>query len=1191
MKLQKLILNGFKSFPNKTEFNFADGITAIVGPNGCGKSNIVDAFKWVLGSQSAKSLRGKLMMDVLFNGSAARRSVGFAEVSIAFDNEDGRMPVEHSSVMLTRRLYRSGESEYLINDQTCRLRDIKELFLDTGVGMGAYSLIEQGRIGTFLEANAVEKRQIFEEAAGISKYNVRKREAARKLERTEQNLLRLGDVIRELERRCRSIKAQAAKARNYQDYMSQLRELRSRHSLAQMRELSTQIGELEIRLSDSRARAAEIRNQIGASEAERRNLQLELARVDEQLNLATIELTEGRASIEANSESVVAQNRRTIEFQNQLDSARERALLEARKAKDAENRLMERKEAAARAADEVEQCHKTITRLQERLNAVNESISQTQAEWETAKASIIELERRSAAANNEIASCDLQRNSVEKQAARVQHEYGEIRGQIRTHHEQVRGLEQRIGARTDSLSELRRQMADAKDGAEALDRQIAERTARLGELRERRSACESRRHLLEEMERQNQGLGAGVREALRRRDEDPDRYGFLRGIVADVFEARKDSISIIQAALGPFEQHLIVSDSARLMESGLLDELPGRVELICLDRLPPLRIRPPYSSGKAAESLAIDLVRFPDDCRPLAMMLLGTTVVVDSLDLGIRLDSTNAAGYRFVTPVGELLEPEGTIHCGPLGGQGQLISRRSELKELEEELSLLDSEIQQLRVTQERASLESAAIEEQQRRLADEANEANTELVASRTAAMNLQEQIRRLEERQPILESERNAFQQQLDEIRDRREFAQSELEQAETDGENQRDEAETIRLKLREFSEQARQISEQIQESKVASAKLVEKQGAALQAVSELERVVREAVSARQSADMDADQARRGIDRETLELLGRQSRIADSYVQIERIQKSIAEFRRRRDQGRSRANELTEAVTSLRTDLEASDGESHRSEVELNERRIRREELIHRVSEELGVDLEAAFREYEHEEQDWNALADRIQNLRQKIERIGNVNVDAISEQEELEERLNFLSEKRDDIVKGQKNLEDLIATLNRESRDRFVETFSQVRENFQELFRKLFGGGRADVVLENPDDVLESGIEIVARPPGKELRTINLLSGGEKALTAIALMLGVFKCRPSPICVLDEVDAPLDEANNERFNQIIKEFVASSQFIVITHSKRTMSVAAALYGITMQEAGVSTQVSVKFDDESPTAATAVA
>jgi chromosome segregation protein len=1196
MQLKRVTVCGFKSFADKVDFEFGPGVTCIVGPNGCGKSNVVDAFKWVLGEQSARSLRGRQMGDMIFNGSTTRRSSSVAQVDLVFDNADRLIPFDHPEVTVSRKLYRSGESEYLINGTLARLKDIREMFLDTGIGVDAYSVIEQGRVDQLLQSSPVDRRVIFEEAAGISRYKARKREAERKLERTNQNLLRVADVIEELEKRLRSVKLQAGKARSYVEYQTRLNELRSSFALAEYHRFSEELERLGREAQGCSDRVTALRTAIDRKEAEESEVTLRLDRLAQEIGQTDNQLIRVRANIAAQEERIEAARKRIDEQQAQRTRASDRLEADTRRIEGSQRELDEVQDSAQALQQQTHELHTRIEELNRQDSELARELTHGQAILEDEKAGIIDLLRRSAHTHNEIVRLNTHRESLIGQKGRLSVRDAQIATELEASLEQKAQFGRRLREVESLIAEETRRLEEKKQEAARVNAVRQGLVEELAHAKERRSALKSRRELLTDLQRKMDGVGAGVRRVLDavRRGGEGDQggspnaapYAKVIGLLADIFETDIEHAAIIEAALGDWDQHLLVSAGELLLDhSELFSDLPGRLTAICEDRLPPLLNAPQQHVDFSGESgyvgRAIDLVRFPEAYERLARHVFGRTIVVDSLPAAMRFARADVVGHRFVTMAGEVVDPDGRVTLGPAASRAGLISRKSELREIEAEFAELDQRITSVADRLNRTEAEVGHLDMVQQELRTAIYEASTGRVEANAAMQSINDTVQRLTHEQPVIASEVALLEHQINEVLDKAAEGGKSLEAIEHENKERERRVAEHQERIDATVAHRREVQETLTQTKVAAGQLGEKRAAAAQTINALRRTIHELEGSIATASNDMEQCMARIADAERVIAGGQEQLATLSREVLELDASAVRLRQERDGLRSRVDELVHAVKAARTELATAEAQLHELEMARGQTGVRRDELVVRIIEEMGINLAERYPEYEHQEQDWEQVSAEIAELRAKMERLGNVNLDAINELDELEKRHAFLAGQRDDLTEAHRQLQQLIASLNQESQQRFTAAFEQIRENFRALFRKLFGGGRADIILEDPNNVLDCGIEIVAQPPGKELQAISLMSGGEKSMTAIALLMSIFKTRPAPFAILDEVDAALDEANNNRFNRIVEEFVSESQFIIITHSKRTMNIGDRLYGITMQEPGVSTRVSVQLGE----------
>ncbi len=1215
MRLKKLVLHGFKSFADRTEFVFDDAITGIVGPNGCGKSNVVDGFKWVLGEQSAKSLRGDAMMDVIFNGAAGRKPGGMAEVTLIFDNprrDDGSrtLNVEAEEVSVGRRLFRDGTSEYQLNNQATRLKDIRELFLDTGVGVDAYSVIEQGKVSAMLEANPQERRVIFEEAAGISKFKAKKKEAQRKLEKVDQNLLRVHDIVEEVEKRLRSVKVQAGRARTYQEHSTRLRELRLQYALQEYHTQFTKINELTGTEEDARFRLDDLGGELNhhSRQLDEKREQVEVFRQRKQQ--VEHELVQTRAAMENAAQRQQYGERQLAQLLEQIrDFERDRA--------DAEKKLAEVTESieseTARLTRLTEELSAHRTRIDQRQKAFHDGqlqLSEINRQIERGKSVILDLMRRGALVNSRLGAIEIEQKNIAAQQQRLEQRREQVAGELSALESRRTELQQLLESTLAELAGEQEQVEAHKAQAAALGKRIADLSGQLGSAREHRSGLLSRQRLLEDLEARREGVSEGVKSVLRRRDSD---FPFIQGLVADVLRVDVEHAHVIEAALDGRDQ-LLVSRDPTAVEGAAekLGELEGRVGILCLPEGSDSSDPAADDFAAAEVRLALDLVRVEPLHRDIARHLLGQTAVVDDLAIAGQLRRSGPAGFRYVTAEGEVLEADGTLRAGPLTAAMGLLSRRSELDSLTGQIAEVDARIERIAAKITQDNEQARAIEENLNSLRNSIDQTHTRKIEQTSQIAQVNDKQQALWRERPVLERELETLGRQLEKLAVEQAHLSDQRGQLEAEQAQRQQQVEEDSSRQAQTQTDLQTCAEELTSARIELGQVQEKQLASQQAVQ------------RQTAAQN--ELRQQIERLTSSaqaVAARQSAVRDELEQARAAQ----------EQAQHRAGELTDRLESLAAELTAGvqavqvlgakeseirdrhaevEKELHQVQMQLGELRVRVESVVQRAMEELQLDVPGRYTEltggenppgYNPGQTDWAAVAEEIRVLKEKIQRLGNVNLDAINDQDELEKRSEFLNAQVADLIDGKRQLEELIETINIESGARFADTFERVREHFQSMFRKLFGGGKADILLETevidtkaekqlgPDgqtllpivrkiDPLDAGIEIIAHPPGKKPVSISQLSGGEKTMTCVALLMSIFKSKPSPFCILDEVDAALDEANNQRFNLIVQEFLEQSQFIVITHSKRTMQIAETLYGVTMQEQGVSKRVAVKFD-----------
>ena len=1189
MRLKHLEVIGFKSFGQKTGLDFPPGITAVVGPNGCGKSNVVDAIRWVLGEQSPKHLRGESMEDVIFKGNDRLPPMGMAQVSLTFENEPearefsqldldiSTLPTHFrhlTEMTVTRRYFRTGESEYFINKMPCRLKDITELFLGTGVGSKAYAIIEQGRVEQLINAKPEDRRLFIEEAAGTTLYRSRRLAAERKMERTRENLLRVNDVLRELDRQVQYLHRMAKRAEQYRSFQDELRALEVNLSAVHWRRLASAVADAERCLAELRQRE---RDHVGAIDV------LDRERADRVTRHAAAEDELGRhraaaAALEEECRSLAQQ----IEFVRREAGQREQRLVrldqEAAGFVTQRGELAASIEAAARARGEDERLLETderdLARAALDLAEGRRDLDAAVTSVEGLKDRVVGVASREADRRNAQAASARRRDDAQRRAARLAIEQDAA---IR----QLAEVEEALHGRRALVTSLRERMRAAEGEKE----RRAERVRTLSEDRRRleREAstlgnqlvqAQSRLESVQELQRTYEGYQKGVRSILLE-EQGP---GGVMGVVADVLDVPLEFERAVAAALGNRLQYVIVrqEDDGRNAVQMLRDKESGRGSFI------PLTPRQVLLNGNGAASLngstrrLLDIVQVEEPYRRVAETLLGEVVLVPDLDTGLTLWRKNGVHVTMVTPEGDVIDATGVISGGserPV--EQEIVSRRRLVGELGHETLRLGDGLQEVEralahvggdlATEEAAlqaldrnlhgfTLELVAaekdlerLEAEQPRCADRVEVVRFDAAAAATDGAEGAAEVARLEAELATLASERVELEAALHDAQARVAFLTVRVATL-TDAVT----AITVRIAERRQRLQAAEGAFAQFRARLAEAEAREAARAAERAETERERVELEAA---------VGQAEQRRTERQMVAAATESAIHSARAGLEAATMAVAECERR--------------LAELREVLDAVRAECGRCEIALAEDRVRATHTVEVIRERYAVDLTA------HEPPaDFVAdegVAQRIEGLRDKLAKIGEVNVAAIDELRALEERARFLRTQKADLERSLADLERTIQRLNRASRTKFAETFAAVNAKFQEVFPQLFRGGEARLVLTDEHNLLESGVEIVVRPPGKKLETTTLLSGGEKALVAVSLIFSLFLINPTPFCFLDEVDAPLDDANIGRFTTLLTEMSQRSQFIVITHNKRTMQAAHVLYGVTMEEPGASKLISV--------------
>jgi chromosome segregation protein len=1182
MKLKSLEICGFKSFVDKAVVKFDHDVTGIVGPNGCGKSNIVDAMRWAMGEQSAKHLRGKHMDDVIFNGSEARGPHSFAEVTLIFDNTDPTgVPIEYrdyAEIAVTRKLTRDGDSTYMINKTPVRLMDVTALFLGTGVGTKAYSIIEQGRIGLIVTAKPEERRHLIEEAAGITKFKAHKQKAERKMEQTRLNLTRINDILGELDKTLASLKRQAQKAERYKLYRDEQRDLELWVASHRFLELTAMRSALLIRLEEAQAETEGLRTGMVVVEAE-----LDAERLNLSGDERKVEEASSRAvKLESSVRLLEAQVKHNVERLAQLrhaEAAAERELGEIRTQRERagaertelEESLEALEEVAAAESDVLEretelleQRKRAAQESDQAMNAARTRVGEAATRIARAEAVVSQYERRKSEAYQRLERLRTERETLEVRVVELAESTRELAARL----EGLRGDKQSSAERKQELErELDQARKDVRESEQHTDHAKTE-------LAEKRSRLRS----LEQIHQRFEGVGQGVRALMQRAQSDKE-LGVL-GMIADRLDCPTEHTQALAGALGDRLQYVVVEDfaaGARAVHM-LRDTKKGRATV--LPRAP--RVRSLSNAALLGEPGVVgclaDLVRYTPEDADLARSLLGDVLVVDDLGVAQRLHEAGCES-TLVTRQGEVVGSEGRI----TGGSGEdagahMLEVKREIRELGPIVARLDEVLQ---VAQTRTSELRQAIARRQAELdatRSEGHDAELHLVRTEKDLKRAEEERSRARDRVDQLAAECDDLASSLAETGHEEGEARAEIQSARSARESAEQELSGFEEVSGERRQQVEAQAAIVTEVRVRAAEARQRVQGDRTALDRVERAIAELETrlVRVESELLDNVEKQG--QTAAQVMLDREQLGDLVGEVKVAAQVLFEARSAYDEKKHGLSARESELKELRQRIDAAQAGSNKLTLEERQQAMSLERLMEQVEERHRTDLRKVLCDYHVRELPDAATTERIQELDRLLERMGPINLTAIEEYEEQSKRFEYLSTQKKDLEGALDQLESAIRQMNRESKKLFRDTFESVAARFTQIFPKLFGGGSAELKLTNPDDLLETGVEILAQPPGKRLGSMELMSGGEKALTAVSLIFALFQHKPSPFCLLDEVDAPLDEANIGRFADAVRAMTSHSQFIVITHAKRTMEVADVLYGVTMEKPGISTLVSVE-------------
>ena len=1177
MYLKNIEVQGFKSFAQKINFEFHNGITGIVGPNGSGKSNVGDAVRWVLGEQSAKQLRGGNMQDVIFSGTETRKPLSFASVAITLDNSDHKLPVEFNEVTVTRRLYRSGESEYLINGSACRLKDINEMFYDTGIGKEGYSIIGQGQIDKILSGKPEDRRELFDEAAGIVKYKRRKNTTIKKLEDEQQNLVRVTDILSELTKQLGPLERQSETARIYLAKRDSLRELDVNMFLLESRQTEKDLLVLREKNETASAQLEDTNREYQQTKVEYDRLEQELEELNRQMdelrektqqNALQKQQLEGQINVL--NEQIQAALQSDTHFKNRLEIV--------------EEDLKQRQQARSEVEEEkgslhtiVKEAQKRLTDQEDRLHTVQEQISQCESAVEDGKNEIIEILNsrattkgkaqrfdtlmeqvgiRKAEVNQHILHLKSEEAQQKTIRAKAQSEYDQITEEIHEIDQKSRQMDQQV----HSLSEdLKKQTTQLEISQTAYHREA--------------SRLESLRNITERYD----GYGNSIRRVM----EQKDRVSGIRGVVADLIQVNKEYEIAIETALGGSIQNIVTDNeqTAKRMIEYLKKNRFGRATFLPLNSI---NTRGEFSQKDALREtgvigLASDLVTTEKEYTGLTRYLLGRVLVVDQIDHAIAIAKKYHHSLRMVTIEGESLSPGGSMTGGAFKNNSNLLGRRREIEELEGKVASQKEEVSRLTASMEENRHKRNQLRDQISQLQEQLR---SKYVAQNTAKMNLaqlndkEQEIRDGYER---IRLDQEQIRRQLSEIKQDHDKIDEELKASRQDEKELETYIETRQKELEEWKNEESSVQRKLEDLRLEASTTQQKESFASENLSRLISEIQGLVQEKQTILETLKQGNQEMENKRRSVEELKEAVTGFGGQEEADRQQLETWQKEKDQKNTSHKAFFEKRDHLSGQISLLDKECFRLKSQMEKLEESREAQISYMWEEYEITPNNALQYRKEEYTDLKEMKKQITQLKDEIRKLGSVNVNAIEDYKNLQERHAFLSGQYEDLKKAEAQLENIIRELDEGMRQQFSEKFRDIQREFDKAFKELFGGGKGTLELEEDVDILEAGIKIISQPPGKKLQNMMQLSGGEKALTAIALLFAIQNLKPSPFCLLDEIEAALDDSNVGRFAGYLQKLTKNTQFIIITHRRGTMNAADRLYGITMQEKGVSTLVSV--------------
>ena len=1177
MYLKNIEVHGFKSFAQKINFEFHNGITGIVGPNGSGKSNVGDAVRWVLGEQSAKQLRGGNMQDVIFSGTETRKPLSFASVAITLDNSDHKLPVDYNEVTVTRRLYRSGESEYLINGSSCRLKDIQEMFYDTGIGKEGYSIIGQGQIDKILSGKPEDRRELFDEAAGIVKFKRRKNTTIKKLEEEKRNLVRVTDILNELTKQLGPLEKQAETAKIYLSRRDELRNLDVNlflleydHAGRLLQELEDKLGNAEQELKETTEEFDRTKTEYDRLEKELEELNRHLDDLKEKQQENALQKQQYESRIKILEEQISAGKQNTEHYESRMNVLKgdlekrnqekeklsgERTELRAQK-KEIQKTLDEGQKQMEKILSNVEDCTRAVEDGKNEIIELLNSRATTKGKAQRFDAMMEQLEIRKAEISKKVLVLKTEEETLSGEKTKAEHTYKSVSSSIRSMNEECVRLDGEVRELQEKIKEQNKQM---ETGQAAYHREA--------------SRLESLKNITERYE----GYGNSIRRVMEQKRREPG----IRGVVADIIQVQKNYELAIETALGGSIQNIVTDNeqTAKRMIDFLKKNRYGRATFLPLSNI----------SGKGGIQkeevfrepgvigAADTLVRAGQEYSSLVKYLLGRVLVVDHIDHAIAIGKKYHHSLRMVTLEGDSLSPGGSMTGGAFKNNSNLLGRRREMEELERSIGLLKKELEDMQLSIDENRSRRNILRDT---IADFQEKLRRQYVGQNTAKMNLEqieEKENSIRENYKQIEREQEELRRQAGEIRSDRSGIVRELEESQKDEEELETFIETKQKELEEWRSEETLKTKELEQVRLEESAVSQKERFLQE---NLDRIIQEI----EDFTEESRYLRENLQNSKEETKKKQEGIQSLQDEVEKCENMEEEFRSRREKWQE---EKEKRNASHKTFFEKRDHLSEKTAL-LDKECFRLRSQAEKVEEQREAQISYMWEEYEitpnsasqyrrEELTDRQAMKKDIARIKEEIRRLGSVNVNAVEDYKNLLERHTFLSGQYEDLVEAEKALENIIQELDEGMRKQFSEKFRDIQREFDKAFKELFGGGKGTLELSEEEDILEAGIKIISQPPGKKLQNMMQLSGGEKALTAIALLFAIQNLKPSPFCLLDEIEAALDDSNVGRFASYLQKLTKNTQFIIITHRRGTMNAADRLYGITMQEKGVSTLVSV--------------
>ena len=1181
MYLKRIEMQGFKSFADKTVIELMPGITAVIGPNGTGKSNISDAIRWVLGEQSIKSLRGQKSEDVIFAGTQNRKSLGFAEVSLIFDNQDGKLQIEYTEVTVTRRLFRSGEAEYLINKAPCRLKDIVELFMDTGIGRDGYSIIGQGRIDEILSSKSEDRRRVFEEASGIVKFKTRKLESEKKLEQTKLNLLRINDIIYEIEQKLEPLKEQSDKAKKYLDLREELKNIEVGlfvHNINENKKKSEKIAEDKEILKSQDSEENNKLEKLNSFKQELQNRINEITiQIEELHNLESTNLQEKEkinSEINVTNEKITNNNMNYKRFEEEIEG------LEKRK-EELKEEITQKQEKKNNLFENKEKFEKELEEKQKELNEITNKLSEKEKEIENHKLQVEEYNEIKFQKTSEISANEANLENLEKREKNINNEIQNGIIEI----DRIKFTKEDVLKIYNESDKKRKEIIEKKEKnnqiVEENNLKIKEYDNNINTLLSEYRLKETRLKFLKETEKEKEGYTKSVRSLLIECEKNKELSKGVEGVLSNLISAEKKYQLAIEMALGGALQNIVTEteeDAKKLVEYLRKNNI-GRASFLPISSVKGKKIDHINSKNiNGICEIASSIIKYHSKYEGIILNLLGRTLIVENMNEAIKLAKQNKYSFKIVTLEGDVINSSGMITGGATPTKTvNILGRVEEIKELEKELNNISKKIEDIKNNKEEYEESIKDIIEKTKKIERNLQEIEIEYATNNQKMISINENIDKLEQKI-------NKLKNEFEEIKKQKELTKNQIEKDKKIINESEEKKEELNQIIKQYSilnkDNQKYIDDlnfDVTNLKISVNSFNESEISINEMVERIENEItisENSINNKKEIMKNTIIENKKLDQNIIKL---QERIEEINKKLLNKDTKVEELKNSRDEKTNKLQESEKNIIEQFSIIEKIKSEITKIEIKEEKTEQDIEEMTNKLWEEYELTPNTVPENYKKPDNISKATRE-VNKLRTEIKEIGNVNIDAIEEYKETSKRYDFMNEQRLDIESSIAKLRDVIDDMTKIMKEQFVSQFKVINHNFKQVFTELFGGGNAELILENEEDVLETGIEIKVQPPGKKLQSMTLLSGGEKAFTAIALLFAMLKINPSPFCVLDEIEAALDDVNVYRFAEYLKKFTKETQFLTITHRKGTMEQASTVYGVTMEENGISKLLSMK-------------